>query len=222
MTKAIRDRYDACHEKCLPDQERCLNSSFFWASLSNTIPCTCWALMHLSHNLEMQDEIYSQLPADRLTREAVNKIPLLDGVVQEVLRLYFDGFLFRIISDPNGADFVDSEGKSHHLSGTVNGYPRLYHLNEKYFQNANQFNPRRWTDTEMGQKKNKLFSFGGGVSMCAGRLFVVAEIKMFIAVFCSTFRFYSHDPMPKPGPTKGGFGIAIPESEIKISFERRQ
>lgn len=49
-SKVIRDRYEACHGKCDPDQEACLNASFFWASLSNTIPATTWAVKERKEN----------------------------------------------------------------------------------------------------------------------------------------------------------------------------
>jgi hypothetical protein len=48
--------------------------------------------MHLAHMPEIQEEIVSQIP-DPLTRESVNKIPILEGIMQEVLRIYFDGLI---------------------------------------------------------------------------------------------------------------------------------
>jgi cytochrome P450 len=224
------------------EQKTKLQASFLWASLANTVPVTVWLVIHLSKRPDLQEEIFRDLGSNSdFSRRDMSEHPLLERCFKEILRLYFDGFLVRAVTDPLGLSMTDRQGKLHQFDcgTTLSAYPMLYHRNAEYFPAPNSFDPKRWEDCTLPMYSFgriiiiifvsffflSFFKLGGGKSMCSGRLFVAAELKLFVCVLIQNYKFSSTDKVPAMAPEKGGFGVANPlpseAKEFKIKLEKR-
>lgn len=200
------------------------HASFLWVSLANTIPASIWILLHLGRRRDIQDEIYRDIlrfNADGdFSRSALQQSDVLEWSLKEVLRLYWGGFSMRSVKAPNGVTLKDRKGNEHHFAhGTLlYGNGSLFHHNDEYFDNPDEFDPHRWRTCQ-----EKIFSFGGGKNMCAGRLFATNEIKFFVASILSKNTVELIGPLPKIDPQKAGFGLSPPIfGETKLLIRPRR
>lgn len=109
----------------------------------------------------------------------VDKLPYLDGVVMETLRLYaaIPGAEPRVI--PLGGM---AYGSSVLPGGTVvSMQPWTLHRDEQVYANALDFEPERWARGDRLALLKNFFAFGSGVRMCIGMNLALEEIKLSVA-----------------------------------------
>jgi cytochrome P450 len=134
--------------------------------------------MHLSKCPDLQEEIFRDIGSNSdFSRQNMSEHPLLERCFKEILRLYFDGFLVRAVTDPLGLSMTDRKGKMHQFDcgTTLSTYPMLYHRNAEYFPAPNSFDPKRWEDCTL-----PMYSFGS--IYC----FVILIFKFFFSFFLQT------------------------------------
>lgn len=223
-TRAVRARHEVCVKAGLDpaaQNYKDLMASFVWASLANTVPSSVWIVMHLGALPHIQEEIFQEMRDQELSRTNAFKSQILNGCWLEVLRLHWDGFYMRTVMAPEGAKLEDESGRTHDFATgeAILGYAALFHRSPKYFPDPERFDPTRWTGDVVPPRP---LAFGGGNNMCPGRLFVQAEVSLFVLCLISRFRFTLVDEIPAPSPDKGGFGLSIPSANCRMSFERRE
>ncbi|GLI72971.1 hypothetical protein PoHVEF18_001157 [Penicillium ochrochloron] len=142
---------------------------------SDTLMFTIWALSR-EENREYQAKLIDEV--DRIsemdcnddgnpTAEAVDKLPYLDAVIKETLRLY--------------APLPASEPRSLPVDTTIDGYlipagtvvsmsPYTLHRNPKVFPEPLRFKPERWLGQcgDLTEMKKWFWAFSSGGRMCIG------------------------------------------------------
>lgn len=142
---------------------------------ADTLMFLIWALSR-SENIPFQEKLIEEvcsIPIASVNRkgiasvEATGKLPYLDAVIKESLRLY--------------APLPASEPRSLPVDTVIDGYripantivsmsPFSLHRNEEVFQNPYVFDPRRWIgeSKEIAERKKWFWAFSSGGRMCIG------------------------------------------------------
>jgi cytochrome P450 len=172
---------------------------FFGGILTNAIPTIGWMLMHIlspTNPPELRswvtDEIRSAQREDgSIDVLLLSKLPLLNSMFHEVLRVYIDLLIVRQVD-------ADTTIGPHivHKNELIMAPSWLSHRNPEHFIKPDAFDPARFLvdDPETGKMKfstagltGKFFPFGGGHYMCPGRTFAKQEVLGAIAVLLLSF-----------------------------------
>lgn len=172
---------------------------FFGGILTNAIPSIGWMLMHILSPTNppelrswVMDEIKSVQRADgSIDVPLLSKLPLLNSIFHEVLRVYIDLLIVRQVD-------ADTTIGSHIVrqNEMIMAPSWLSHRNPDHFTKPDAFDPARFLtdDPETGKMKfstagltGKLFPFGGGHYMCPGRTFAKQEVLGAVAVLLLNF-----------------------------------
>lgn len=172
---------------------------FFGGILSNAIPSIGWMLMHILSPTNppelrswVMDEIKSAQRQDgSIDVPLLSKLPLLNSMFHEVLRVYIDLLIVRQVdADTTIGPHVVHKGE------VIMAPSWLSHRNQEHFAKPDAFDPARFLvdDPETGKMKfstagltGKFFPFGGGHYMCPGRTFAKQEVLGAIAVLLLNF-----------------------------------
>lgn len=125
----------------------------------------------------------------------VEKLPYLNGVVMETLRIYtaIPGAEPRVVP-PSGMMWkgtrsetnpVDEKDMMVYIPGgtVVSMQPWTLHRDESVYPNALKFDPTRWIDCpeeELRRMNRSFMAFGAGVRMCLGLHLATEEIKLMV------------------------------------------
>lgn len=168
----------------------------------------------------------------------VKYCPIFKGCFFESMRLYTAGVSYKkVLQDltvTEGAEDAATFGKprpqTYHIKAgdflvipeaTLQTDPRLW-------KDPSVFNPERYiVPDEKDPKKTKadslhLFAFGGGHSVCKGRLFAEREVLIFIAGLISVWDFTPvNGKWAIPKKSYNGTGSANPKSVLRVKMSRR-
>lgn len=162
---------------------------------SDTLMFLIWALSQ-PQNLKYQDKLIKEakdLKTSSLNEhglpklDAADKMPYLDAVIKETLRLY--------------APLPATEPRSSRTETAVDGFsipantivgmsPYALHRNPNVFKDPSKFNPDRWIGPaeSTSEMKRWWWAFSSGVRMCIGMHLAMAEMTTLIAATYRTFR----------------------------------
>ncbi|PCH40532.1 cytochrome P450 [Wolfiporia cocos MD-104 SS10] len=180
---------------------------------SNTLARILYLLAtHPDIQQELREELLSSGAADSLPYDELNKLPLLDGICRETIRIYpmvtlatrmpiqdttlslgepvigLDGTAIREVVIPKGTEIV---------IGTLGCNANR----ELWGEDALEWKPRRWieglpdavTNTQIPGVYSNLMTFLGGKRACIGFKFSEMEMKVVLAVLVSNFVFEPTD-----------------------------
>ena len=223
---------------------------FVFGLSANAIPSTAWILMHiLDPNGDktvlprLMKEIETAQGADgKLDINTLIGLPLLQSIFQEVLRLYTDVLVVRDIRDDlvvpleDGREVLMRKGSMAMMPTWVAG-----HDEERWADPpSSQFCADRFlkTDEKTGEvafsltgTAGRLFPFGGGRSICPGRVFAKQEV--FAAVAMTLLHFEVEglsyidqkgnkvDEFPPLVQSFGGKGVVSLAGDVKVRIKRR-
>jgi cytochrome P450 len=170
-------------------------------------------------------------------------LPLLQSLFQEVLRLYTDALVVRELKDDIVLPFDEGKKSMVFRSGTDIMVPTyLGHHDTKlwmdppsetfYAERFLKFNPETGKETfSMTGTNGKLFPFGGGRTMCPGRVFAKQEVFAAVALTLLKFDFKplgyqtlqgeEVNNFPELANVLGGSGIVPSNGDVKIRMKMR-
>ncbi|XP_018613163.2 5-beta-cholestane-3-alpha,7-alpha-diol 12-alpha-hydroxylase-like [Scleropages formosus] len=221
-----------------------------WASQSNTGPTAFWLLLYLMKHPEamraVQKEVEEVLrateqtvkpggPLINLTRDMLLQTPVLDGVVEETLRLTTAPVLTRAVVEDMILKMADGREYKVRQGDRVSLFPYVavhidpdVHPDPLTFKYDRFLTPEgtRKTDFYKNGKKVKYYSmpWGAGVSMCPGRFFATGEVKQFVFLMLSYFEFELTDPeekIPSINCRRWGFGSMHPTRNVQFRYRLR-
>ncbi|OCL03495.1 cytochrome P450 [Glonium stellatum] len=229
------------------------NLAVYWALMVNSNKVTFWMLLHIVSDSELLENIKKEITpyarrgaANKQSRLAldvdglVQNCPLLKATFFEILRLYTAGTSYKRVQQgmilTESPEDAESLGKPkpqtyHVKAGTFLVIPHAtMQMDPRLWSNPDIFNPSRFLvpDNENGMKMRAdprhLNAFGGGQSMCKGRLFAEREVLIFISGILTAWEF-----KPAGGKTKieipktyyNSTGSASPKSVIRVQVSRR-
>ncbi|KAH8648326.1 putative benzoate 4-monooxygenase cytochrome P450 [Tricladium varicosporioides] len=162
---------------------------------ADTLMFLIWALS-LPENAAFQEKLIeevSKMPAAALdsrgipTVNATGKLPYLDCIIKETLRLY--------------APLPASEPRSFPVNCIIDGYnipantvvsmsPYTLHRNAEVFSAPLNFNPDRWLEDsrELLEMKKWFWAFSSGGRMCIGLHLAMAEMTTLTAAIYKSYR----------------------------------
>ncbi|KZV79535.1 cytochrome P450 [Exidia glandulosa HHB12029] len=197
---------DAHH---LTEEQICAEMmTLIFAGYETTSCVIAWSLHELAHHPEVQNALRTELLAhvsDPDFDDLQSRLPLLDAVVNEVIRLHPP------VLDPHRVaaedDYVPLSGGERVFvpKGTIINVPINVIQTDKnvWGSDAEEFRPERWLRRAAERKEKEglhtphreLLAFGAGPRMCIGRHFAILEVKATLATFLRQFAF-------APAPSK--------------------
>jgi cytochrome P450 len=244
-----RQRYYA-HQGLSDYARAAMDLGMMFGLSSNAIPASGWFLMHLLDprgDASVLPRVMAELETVRLPGGKVDvaklvALPLMQSIFQEILRLYSDLLVSR--ETPEDLVLPVDSGRSSMLfrkGSNIIAPSLLGHYDANVWSDppADVFCAERFlrTDPESGKTvfsmtgtTGKLFPFGGGRTMCPGRVFAKQEVLGAVAMTLLSFDFKplgyvdltgrSVDTFPGLGEQFGGSGIMAANGDIKVRITR--
>ncbi|KAL8825915.1 MAG: hypothetical protein Q9191_004117, partial [Dirinaria sp. TL-2023a] len=198
---------------------------------SNSIPAACWMLMHILNPQDdpslykrVMDELASAERADgSLDIPTLVTLPLLQSIFHETLRLYVDVLVTRELKEDLTLPLVDDDDESRtrnillHKNSVLIAPTWPVHRDESLWAHppTSQFHPERFLtqDPAAGGKQiftasgtaGKFFPFGGGRTICPGRVFAKQEVLAAVATVLLGFEFEALGFVDEGGRETGVF-----------------
>jgi cytochrome P450 len=161
-------------------------SVLFSAGHETSANTLCWTLVLLSQHPEvaaaLHEELSGELHGEPPRVEQLARLPLLDGVVKESLRLLPPApFNHRIAA-------LDTELGGHGIPRGTELVSSVYHTHRmpEVYAEPQRFLPERWRNLDPGPYA--YCPFGAGPRMCIGASFASMEIKLVLATLLQRFR----------------------------------
>jgi cytochrome P450 len=173
-----------------PMQLRDETMTLFLAGHETTALTLAWTWYMLGENPAAEALLHEELHGvlDGKPPEAADlmRLPYLQAVVNEILRLYPPAYIVaRTSVEPcqiGGYDFPT--GTTFLMSQWV------MHRDPRYFDDPDAFRPERWLDGLADRlPAGVYFPFGGGPRRCIGQGFAMLEASLAIATLAQRFRF---------------------------------
>ncbi|CAH1784516.1 unnamed protein product [Owenia fusiformis] len=147
---------------------------------------------------EIDDMVYAKSSNNNSTEEDVSittheleRLPVLESIVQETFRLSSGVFMVRYV---NGDTWYTLSDGSKHLirdGDRVAIYPPALHKDPEVFENPNEFKYDRFIDAKFHDKngaeiKHPIIGFG---SLCPGKRYALIQLKWFVLYMLNRFEF---------------------------------
>ncbi|KAK3721691.1 hypothetical protein LTR37_002856 [Vermiconidia calcicola] len=223
---------------------------------SNAIPATNWMLLHIInpkgdptlYKRVMADILKVQNPDGSIHTPTLIALPLLQSIWTETLRLYTDVLVTRNLSedvklplDEDGKTFIEMKKGDNVFAPSYIGHhdPAAWsgqkNPSEEFwaerFLAPDPANPGQEMFSITGTN-GKFYPFGGGRTICPGRVFAKQEALGALAMVLLRFEFEflgfvdksgkATDNFVKPGSNFPGSGALMPGGDMKVKVLRRQ
>jgi cytochrome P450 len=176
--------------------------TIFLAGHETTANALSWTWYLLSGAPDVEARLHEEV--DRVlggrlpTLEDVSRLPFVEQVVTESMRLYPPAWIIgrRAIHDYPVRNYLVP------ARGVVVMSPYLIHRNGGLFADPESFNPDRWTDDmKASLPPFAYFPFGGGARRCIGESFAWMELVLVVSVIAQRWRMRlvpDHPVVPQP------------------------
>jgi cytochrome P450 len=167
---------------------------FFTAGYETTATTLSFCSYELALHPEIQERLYKETESafdenGEINYETLSKLPFLDSVISETLRLYPP--LLRL--EREAMEDIDLDNSNVKISKGVIVEIPVYaiHHDSEYYENPFVFNPDRF----MPQNRSNIIPysyipFGAGPRNCIGMRFALLEAKLALAKITQKFRFF--------------------------------
>jgi len=176
--------------------------TIFLAGYETTALALSWLWYLLAENprteLCLHDELDHGLGGRLPSLEDLERLPYLDSVIKETLRLYPPAYVLgRTAIEPFGIGaYFFPEGTTVLMSQWV------VHRDRRFFTDPYVFRPERWLDGLAERLPTfAYFPFGGGPRRCLGQGFALMEAALVAATLAQRYRFRpvpDHLVVPEP------------------------
>ena len=217
---------------------------------SNAIPASCWILMHIldpNGDQTLLPRVLAELETARgdggIDVSTLLSLPLLQSVFQEILRLYADVLVTRDIHSAlvlpvdegkrqirvqNGDMVMAPSWLGHHDEGRWHNPSHDVFYAERFLKHDPDTGDDTFTLTGVA---GKFFPFGGGKTMCPGRVFAKHEVFVAVAMVLLNYDIQplhfldgqgkKTDKFPELAKRFAGNGIVATEGDLKVRMKRR-
>lgn len=203
-----------------PKQLRDETMTIFLAGHETTALTLGWTWYLLSENpaaeAKLHEELHGVLGGRAPELKDLERLPYMQAVVNEALRLYPPAYLLARTSiapcNIGGYDFP--------AGTTVLASQWVMHRDARYFDDPDAFRPERWLDGLMGRlPAGAYFPFGDGPRRCIGQSFALMEAALVTATVAQQFQFRlvpGHPVIPEPLVT------LRPRHGIRMTLQARE
>lgn len=164
--------------------------TLFLAGHETTAQMLTWTWHALSQNpsveARLQEELNGVLGALPMEAVDLSRLPYLQAVMNEVLRLYPPAYIMaREVIEP-----CEIGGYAIPPKSTIIFSQWVMHRDPRYYDNPEGFRPERWLEGLANRlPPGAYFPFGGGPRRCIGEGFALLEAALVIATLARRFRF---------------------------------
>jgi cytochrome P450 len=148
-----------------------------------TASALTWALYWIHHLPEVKSKLLDDLATvGNLDFGAISKLPYLNAVCQETLRIYPIAMLafFRLTNSP-----ISIMGQEFEKDTLITPCIYLTHHRPDLYPEPNQFKPERFLERQFSQYE--YIPFGGSNRRCIGMAFALYEMKLVLATVMSRY-----------------------------------
>ena len=149
-----------------------------------------WAWYELSRNkkvaTKLYDEVQAVFPESDPVFSDLDKLPYMEQVINETLRLYPPAWLIprKSLDDDYLGPYEIPAGSDIFIS------PYFLQRDSKVWEEPNKFNPDRFTESKVkNQHKSSYIPFSAGPRKCIGDHFSLIEMKFHLAMLIKEFEF---------------------------------
>jgi cytochrome P450 len=178
-------------------QVRDESMTLFVAGHETTALSLAWTWYLLGENPAAESRLHKELRAVLAGRPAevsdLEKLPYLNAVVHESLRLYPPAFIMARMN----VETVNLGGYEIPPRTTLLASQWVMHRDPRFFEQPEQFIPERWLDgLEHRLPPGAYFPFGDGPRRCIGQGFAQLETALVIAAIAQKFSFCLKEGFP--------------------------
>ncbi len=190
---------------------------FMFAGHHTSSNTATWALIEMARHPDLLRELQQEIDGiyerrSELSFAALRESPLLEGFVQESLRLHppLNAITRRVMRDFVYKDRLIEAGKNVMLC------PHVSHRLPDQFENPHRFDPKRPAPASVFAT----IAFGGGRHKCIGNAFALLQVR---AIFCALLREYEFELSAGPEAYEEVMPTLIlrPEGPAKARYRRR-
>jgi cytochrome P450 len=174
-------------------------ATLFLAGHDTTALALSWTWHLLSQNPQAERRLTEELQVILGGRppefEDLRRLPYLESVLQESLRLYPSSWGFSRICRED----YEVGGYRIPANTSILMSPWVTHRDPRFFAEPETFRPERWQNGFAAElPKFAYFPFGGGPRGCIGYAFGMMEAALILALIAQRFRFEPMGPAPEP------------------------
>ncbi|PSN72302.1 cytochrome P450 [Corynespora cassiicola Philippines] len=241
----MRCSYKSGHP--VPDKEIAyMMITLLMAGQHSSSSASAWIMLRLASRPDILEQLHEeqtknlgengQLPP--LQYSDLEKLPLLQGVVKETLRLHASiTSIMRKVTKPMpvpGTPYVINTDK------VLLASPVVTAMSDEYFGNADRWNPHRWLESNIENKtdeeddivdygygavskgtRSPYLPFGAGRHRCIGEKFAYVNLSVIIATMVRHFKLSTLDGKEWVPETDYTSLFARPKQPAVIRWERR-
>jgi cytochrome P450 len=216
LIRALLDRFDAAEAEALAVDNA---ATFYLAGHETTANAITWTLFLLSELAELQEEAAAEsqaaLGGGGDDSDLPDRLPLLRRIVEESMRLYPP--VPRLDRQAVAADRLS--GGDVAPGDIVSIWPWLVHRNRNLWDNADAFDPDRFTPERKAERHRfQYLPFGGGPRLCVGARFAMAEALTILAHWLVRWRFA---PVPGREVRPSGMVTLRPAGGLPLLLSQR-
>ncbi len=180
----INTRYEDTGEPMSEEQLLWESNILFVAGHETSANALSWMLYllakHKTAAAKLKQEIADSLDDQELSFEVLMKMPYLNAVILETMRMYPPAWISDRVS--KGNDEIDG----YEISKGTLVISLLFHSHYRNedWDDPTQFKPERFLDVK---NPNAFFPFGAGPRMCIGNNFAMLEMQIFLVQFFKKF-----------------------------------
>lgn len=228
----------------LPDKEIAhMMITLLMAGQHSSSSSSAWIILRLASRPDIVEELYQEQVhnlgydgSQDLTYEDMDKLPLLENVVKETLRVHSSiHSLMRKVMKPMrvpNSEYIITPDK------VLVSSPIVTHLSEEYFANALVWDPHRWDHKEEEKEmeadtvdygygsmskgtRSPYLPFGAGRHRCIGEKFAYVNLITIVSTIVRHLKLSTLDGKATVPPTDYTSLFSRPVQSSEIRWERR-
>jgi cytochrome P450 family 110 len=187
------------------------------AGHETTATAIAWGLYWLHRYPEIKAKLQAEIASLGANPElmAIAKLPYLDAVCKETLRIYPVAMLTfpRTVIEP-----TELMGYKLEIGQVLMGCIYLLHQREDIYPEHQQFKPERFLEREFDPYE--FFPFGGGKRRCIGEALAMLELKLVLATIVAEYDLELNSPRPEI-PARRGVTLG-PKQGVQMIFQGKR
>ena len=182
------------------------------AGHETTANALSWTLYLLGQHPEVQARLHDEVDTGPSADETAG-LPYTRAVISESMRMYPPAWLLGRTTTTE----LEIAGRTVPPGSIVAISPLLLHHDERWFPDADTFDPTRWLDGRADRApRNAYLPFGTGPRACIGEQFAWAEAIAVLAVLARRWTFHTD------GPVAPQYRVTMrPSARMPITIRRR-
>ena len=218
-----------------------LHGVLIWGAQANTTMTAFWSAYYVFRDPAIRQRVKTEVRnvlnnitqrspsgSPLLSVEALEQMVFLDSCIWEAMRFSNSVMSMRVATQDSELELTD--GRNIHIEEGefVAMYSRASHFDPDIYENPTEFIADRFIDKKKafyknGEKiKDQVTIFGGGKTICPGRMFAINEIKMTIALLVLKLDVDVQTSADiAVDYSRSGAGTLFPDQPVPMRFKRR-